>query len=177
MPGHVDRRQRRRGEFRQARYAIYFVKVPYSSKKARRAGASLGWVLRIHGYRMNCDHGWKIKSNISISTHFNHMYRLRRCMWIPTKGALARPTGNHFMRRKSSGFAVSPEAKLILTNQRFGKITAQSGNTCHQARISVFPLFSRKILRFFATGVSPSCRPSPWSCPWRCPRWNRPGRR
>ena len=28
MPGHVDRRQRRRGEFRQARYAIYFVKVP-----------------------------------------------------------------------------------------------------------------------------------------------------
>ena len=35
---------------------------------------------------------------------------------------------------------------------RLGINTCQSGNSCRQARISAFPLFSRKILRFFATG-------------------------
>ena len=36
-------------------------------------------------------------ANNTISAHFNHMYRLCRCMWIPTKGALARPTGNQYL--------------------------------------------------------------------------------
>ena len=30
-------------------------------------------------------------------TCFNHMYRLRRCMWIPTKKSLAISTGNRYL--------------------------------------------------------------------------------
>ena len=45
---------------------------------------------KIHGPRMNDKTDWN-------RTCFNHMYRLRRCMWIPTKKSLAISTGNRYL--------------------------------------------------------------------------------
>ena len=43
-----------------------------------------------HGPRMNDKTDWN-------RTCFNHMYRLCRCMWIPTKKSLAISTGNRYL--------------------------------------------------------------------------------
>ena len=39
---------------------------------------------------------------IANDAHYNHRHRLCRCLWIPTKGALARPTGNQYIPVRKS---------------------------------------------------------------------------
>ena len=84
-------------------------------------------VLRVQGLLWR--RWWKVQARIWVLFSENTLNSSWRLEALQGKGQFINcPTGNQYLRRKSRGFAVSPKAKLILTNQRFGKITAQSGN-------------------------------------------------
>ena len=69
---------------------------------------------------------------VTNSTCFNHMYRLRRCLWIPTKGALARPTGNQYLpvRKFVSSGATFRVLPLLAQNPQILRERLHPGRKC-----------------------------------------------